>query len=92
MCDTNMTTSKNLHIFQESVIVFDDMSDKLYKDIGYYFTEGRHHNIQMTLICQKLAQIINTARMSSDTTYLTTFNEADLYENFNEIYKCERKF
>ena len=62
------------------------------KDIAYYFTEGRHYNIQMILICHKPAQIINTARMSCDTIYLTTYNGADLFKNFNEIYKCEHSF
>ena len=81
-----MIKSKNMHKFQDSVIVRDYMGDKLKKDIGYYFTEGRHHNIQMIGMCHKPAQIINTARMSSDTIYLTTYNWADLFKNFNEIY------
>ena len=74
MCDINMSTSKNMHMFRDSVIVLDDMADKLNKDIAYCFTEGRHHNIQMIVMCHKPAQIINTARMSSDTNYLTTYN------------------
>ena len=68
------------------------MGDKLYKDIAYYFTEGRHYNTQIIVICHKPAQIINTARMSCDTIYLTTYNGADLFKNFNEIYKCEHSF
>ena len=36
-----------MHEFQNCVIVLDDMGDRLNKDIGYYFTEGRHYNIQM---------------------------------------------
>ena len=68
------------------------MGDKLNKDIAYYFTEGRHYNIQMIVMCHKPAQIINTARMSCDTNYLTTYNGADLFKNFNEIYKCEHNF
>ena len=32
MCDINMITSKNIHIFQNSVIVFDDMGHKVNKD------------------------------------------------------------
>ena len=43
-------------------------------------------------MCHKPAQTINTARMVSDTLYLTTYNGADLFINFNEIYKCEHKF
>ena len=43
-------------------------------------------------MCHKPAQIINTARMSCDTIYLTTYNAADLFKNFNEIYKCEHNF
>ena len=68
------------------------MGDKLNKDIAYYFTEGRHYNIQMIVMCHKPAQIINTARMSCDTIYLTTYNGADLLKNYNEIYKCEHNF
>ena len=65
------------------------MGDKLNKYIAYYFTEGRHYNIQMIVRCLKPAQIFNTARMSCDTIYLTTYNGADLFKNFNEIHKCE---
>ena len=68
------------------------MGDKLNKDRVYYFKEGRHNNFQMIVMCHKPAQIINTARMSSDTIYLTTYNGADLFKNFNEIYKCEHNF
>ena len=64
----------------------------LNKDVAYYFTEGRHYNIQMIVMCHKPAQIINTARMSCDTIYITTYNGADLFKNFNEIYICEHNF
>ena len=79
-------------MFRDNVIVFDDMGDKLNKGIIYCFTEGRHHNFQLVVMCHKPAQIIITARMSSDTIYLTTYIGADLYKIFNEIYKCEHKF
>ena len=85
-----MITSKIKFKFKDSVIVLDDTGDKLNKDIAYYFTEGRHYNIQMIVMCQNPAQIINTARMSCDTIYLRTYNGADLFKNFNEIYKCEQ--
>ena len=91
-CDINMITSKNKSKFKDSVIVLDDMGDNLNKDIAYYFTEGRHYNIQMIVMCHKPAQIINTARMSCDTIYLTTYNEADLFKKFNEKFKCEHNF
>ena len=65
------------------------MGDRLNKDIAYYFTESRHYNIQMIVLCHKPAQTINKARMSCDTIYLTTYNGPDLFKNFNEIYKCE---
>ena len=91
-CDINMITKNNMHKFQNCVIVLDDMGDRLNKDIAYYFTEGRHYNIQMIVMCHKPAQIINTARMSCDTIYLTTYNGPDLFKNFNEIYKCEHDF
>ena len=91
-CDINMIRSNNKSKFKDSVIVLDDMGDKLNKDVAYYFTEGRHYNIQMIVMCHKPAQIINTARMSCDTIYLTTFNGAYRFKNFNEIYKCEHNF
>ena len=91
-CDINMITSKNKSKFKDSVIVLDDMGDKLNKDLAFYFTEGRHYNIQIIVIDHKPAQKINTARMSCDTFYLTTYNRADLFKNFNEIYKCEHNF
>ena len=68
------------------------MGDKLNKDIAYYFTEGRHYNIQMIVMCHKPAQIINTARMCCDNIYLATYNGVDLFKIFNEIYTCERNF
>ena len=91
-CDINMITKNNMHKFQNCVIVLDDMGDRLNKDIDYFFTEGRHYNIQMIVMCHKTAQIFNTARMSCDTIYLTTYNGPDLFKNFNEIYKCEHDF
>ena len=91
-CDINMITKNNMYKFQNCVIVLDDMGDSLNKDIGYYFTESRHYHIQMVAMCHKPAQIINTARMSCDTIYLTTYNGPDLFKNFNEIYKCEHYF
>ena len=87
-----MITKNNMHKFQNCVIVLDDMGDRLNKDIAYYFTEGRHYKIQMIVMCHKPAQIINTARMSCDTIYLTTYNGPDLYKNFNEISKSEHDF
>ena len=71
-CDINMITKNNMHKFQICVIVLDDMGDRLNKDIAYYFTEGRHYNIQMIVMCHKPAQIFITAEMSCDTIYLTT--------------------
>ena len=91
-CDINMITKNNMHKFQNCVIVLDDMGDRLNKDIAYYITEGRHYNIQMIVMCHKPAQIINTARLSCDTNYLTTYNRPDLFKNFNEIYNCEHDF
>ena len=68
------------------------MGEKLNKDIAYYFTERRHHNIQMIVMCHKSVQIINTARISCDNNYITTYNGTDLFKNFNEIYKCNHDF
>ena len=46
----------------------------------------------MIVIGHKPVQIANTARMSCDTIYITTYNGADLFKNFNEIYKCKHDF
>ena len=86
-----MITKNNMHKFQSCVILL-DMGDRLNKDLAYYFTEGRHYNLPMIVMCHKPAQIINAARMSCDTIYLTTYNGPDLFKNFNEIYKCEHEF
>ena len=91
-CDINKITSNNKSELKDCVIIRDNMGDKLIKDIAYYFTEGRHYNIQMIVMCRKPAQIINTARMSCDTSYLKTYNGADLFKHFNEKYKCEHNF
>ena len=69
-------------MFRDSVTVLDDMGDKLNKHIASYFTEGRHQNIQMIVMCHKPAQIIIIARMSSYTIYLTINNGADLFKKF----------
>ena len=87
-----MITSKNKSKFKDSAFVLDDMADKLNKNLAYYFTEGRHYKIQLIVMCHKPAQIINTARMSSDTIYLTNCIGADLFKTFNEIFKCEHNF
>ena len=87
--DINVITKNNMHKFQDCVIVLDDMGGRLNKDIPYYITEGRHYNVQMIVMCHKPAQIYNTARLSSDTIYLITYNGPDLFKNFNEIYKYE---
>ena len=51
-----MITSKNMPKLKHSVTVLDDMGVKLNKDKTYYFTHGRHHNIQMIVMCHKQAQ------------------------------------
>ena len=91
-CDINMITKNDMRKFQNCVIVLDDKGDRLNKDIAYCFTEGRHYDIQLIVMCHKPAQIINTARMSCDTIYSTTYNGPDLFKKFNEIYKCEHDF
>ena len=92
-CDMSMITTKNMSKFKDSLIVLDDMGDKLNKDIGFYHNiQRRHHNAQMIVMCHKTAQINNTARMSCDTIYLTSYNGKDLFDNFNSIYKFDHKF
>ena len=39
----------------------------------------------MIVICHKPSQIANTARMSANTVYITTYNGADLFDNLNDI-------
>ena len=84
--------SKNIPNFENSVIVIDDMGQMLNKEKADYFAERRHNDIQLIVMCHKAAQIINTARMSCDTIYITTYNGADLFKIFNDIYKCDHKF
>ena len=76
----------------KTVIVLDDMSNKLKNDLADYYSEGRHDDIQMIVMCQKPALIFNTARMSCDTIYITTYNGADLFKKFKEAYNCKHDF
>ena len=92
MGDINIITMKNTRKFKNSVIVLDKMGDKFNKDIVYYFTEGRNKGIQSIVMCHKQAQLDNLARKNWDTIYKTTYNGADLFKNFNEIYKCKHDF
>ena len=68
------------------------MGNKLKNDIAEYFAGGTHDDIQIIVIGHKPAQIVNTARMSCDTAYITTYKGADLFKNFNEIYNCKHDF
>ena len=54
-----MITTNNMYKFKDCATVLDDMGDRLNKDIT---------------MCHKPAQIINTAKMSCDTIYVTTYN------------------
>ena len=92
MCDINVITIEMTLKFRNNAIVFDDMWDKINRDMAYYFTDGSHHNIQLIVVCYKSAQIINTARNSSDTIYITSYNGPDLFNNFNEILNCIHDF
>ena len=92
MCDKNMITTQNTQKFKNSFIVLDDMGDKFLSHIKNYFTEGRHKNIQMIVMCLKLAQINNISRMNCDTIYITTYNETELFQNFNTTFKCNHMF
>ena len=49
----NLITKNNMNKFKNCVKVLGDMVDRLNKDIAYYFTEGRHYNIQMIVMCHK---------------------------------------
>ena len=89
MCGIVMITSKNIDHFENCVIVIDDVGNKLKNDIAEHFAGGRHDDIRMIVMGHKPAQIVNTARMSCDTIYLTTYNGADLLKNYNEVHKCK---
>ena len=43
-------------------------------------------------MCHKPVQIDNMARMNCDTFYITTYNGADLFKNFNITYDCKHDF
>ena len=88
MCDIKEITSKNIDNFENCVIDLDDMGNKK-NDKADFFAEGRHDDFQMIVLGHKPAQIVSTARMSSDTIYITTYNGADLFRNF--IDTCKRK-
>ena len=86
MCGIDMIASKNIDYFYNCLIVIDDMGNKLKSNMAEYFAGGRHDDIQMIVMGHKPAQIVNTARMSCDTIYITTYNGEDLFKNFNNIY------
>ena len=46
----------------------------------------------MNVMCHKIAQIENMDRMNCDTIYLTTYNRADLFKNYNTTYECNNDF
>ena len=85
-------TKENTSSFKNRVIVLHDMGHKFNSFIKYYFTEGRHYNVQMIVMCHKPAQINNLARLNCDTIYITTYNGADLFSNFNTNYGCNHNF
>ena len=87
-----MTTINNIVKFQNGIIVLDVMGSEFSNHIKYYFTEGRHNNIQMIVICHKPAQIDNMSRMNCVTLYITTYNGPDLFQNFNRTFNCDHKF
>ena len=62
------------------------MVNKLKIDIAQYFAGGRTVDIQVIVMGHEPAEILNKARMSCDTFYITTYNRADLFKNFNYIY------
>ena len=59
-----MITSENRTKLESGIIVLDGMGDKLNKEIAFYFSEGRHDDIQMIVMFHKPAQIVKLARMS----------------------------
>ena len=87
-----MITNKNIEKFKNSIIVVDDMGSVFSNHIKYYFTEGRHNNVQLIVMCHKPAQIDNLTRMNCDTLYITTYNGPDLFKHFNKTFNCDHKF
>ena len=68
------------------------MGSKLKNDIAEYFSEAGHDDIQMIVMGHKPAQIVKTAGTSCDTIYITTYNGAALFKNFDDIYKSNHDF
>ena len=87
-----MITSKNIDLFDNCLIVIDDMGTRLKCDMAEFFAGGRHDDIQMIVMGHKPAQIVIKAKMSGDTIYKTTYSGADLFKNFNDIYNCRHDF
>ena len=52
---------KNIEDSKDAILVLDDMDSKLNIQMNTFFTSGRHHNIQMIVICHKPAQMIRVA-------------------------------
>ena len=92
MCEISTITAQNILKFQNSVIALDDMGDKFNSHINFYFTDARHKNIQMIIMCHKLAQINIMSRLNCDTIYITTYNGPDLFQNFYTTIKCNHNF
>ena len=90
-----MITSQNIDYFESCLIVIDELGNMLKGDIADYLASRRLGDIQMIVMGHKPTQIVNTARRSSDTFYITTYityNVADLFENSNDKHKCEHDF
>ena len=92
MGDITLITIKNIENFKNSIIALDDMGSEFSRQIKYYFTEGRHNNTQMIVMCHKPAQIDNMSRMNCDTLCITTYNGTDLFQNPNTTFKCDHNF
>ena len=46
----------------------------------------------MIVMCHQTAQTENMSRINCDTIYITTYNGADQFRNFNTTYDCKQDF
>ena len=61
----------DISAFRDNNLVLDEMGDKLTKDITKLFRTGRQENMKMIVMCHKPAQIVNMARTSAETIYIS---------------------
>ena len=85
-------TEKNINDFKDATLLLNDIGDQSNNQITYYFTIGRHHNIEINVMCHKPAQIDNTCRPSADTIHITIYNNAAFFQILRKNYGSKFDF